>query len=68
MIAAHKSPVAYGTNKLLLAGVRSAVPGELVRAGEPLVASFPAAAEGLLTYGRETNKEGEMTQTVVIRT
>lgn len=48
MIAAHEAPVAHGTDELLLAGVRPAVPGELVRAGEPLVASFPAAAEGLL--------------------
>lgn len=48
MVAAHESPVAHGADELLLPGVRAAVPGQLVGAGEPLVAAFPAAAEGLL--------------------
>lgn len=53
VIAAHESALAHRTHKLFLPGVRPAVPGELVGAGEPLIAAVPAAAERLLTYGGE---------------
>lgn len=49
VIATHEPPVAHGTHELLLPGVGAPVAGELVGAGEPLIASVPAAAEGLLT-------------------
>lgn len=56
VIAAHESPVAHGTHKLLLARVRPPVTGELVGAGEPLFTAVPAAAERLLTL-READEE-----------
>lgn len=49
VVAAHESALAHRTHKLLLPGVRPTVPGELVGAGEPLIAAVPAAAERLLT-------------------
>lgn len=59
VIAAHESALAHGTHKLFLPGVRPPVPGELVRAGEPLIAAVPAAAERLLTYGGRERKSEE---------
>lgn len=49
VITAHESPVTNGTHKFFLPGVCPPVTRELVRAGEPLIAAIPAAAEGLLT-------------------
>lgn len=59
VIAAHESALAHGTHKLFLPGVRPPVPGELVGAGEPLIAAVPAAAERLLTYGGRERKRRE---------
>lgn len=53
VIAAHESALTHGTHKLFLPGVSPPVPGELVGAGEPLIAAVPAAAERLLTYRGE---------------
>lgn len=51
VIAAHESTLAYRTHKLFLPGVCPSVPGELIGAGEPLIAAVPAAAERFLTCG-----------------
>lgn len=52
VITAHEPAVAYRTDKFLLPGVRPPMTGQLVGAGEPLVAAVPATAEGLLTCVR----------------
>lgn len=52
VITAHEPAVAYRTDKFLLPGVRPPMTGQLVGAGEPLVAAVPATAEGLLTWRR----------------
>lgn len=62
VIAAHEPPVTHGADKLLFAGVRSPVPGQLVGAGEPFITAVPAAAKRLLTYVRETNRKSLLSQ------
>lgn len=49
VVAAHEAPVAHVADELLLTGVRSAVAGQLVRAGELFVAALPVTAERLFT-------------------
>lgn len=51
VVAAHEAPLAHAAHKLLLARVRAAVAGQLVGAGELLVAAVPVAAERLLACG-----------------
>lgn len=48
VVAPHEPPVTHGAGELLLPGVGSPVPGELIGAGEPPLAALPAAAERLL--------------------
>lgn len=52
VVAAHEAAVADVADELLLARVRPAVAGKLVRAGELLVAAFPVTAERLFTCRR----------------
>ena len=48
VVGTHEAFVADGAGEALLAGVRSEVAGQLVRAGKPLVAAFPATRVGSL--------------------
>lgn len=51
VVAAHEAAVAHVAGKLLLTGVRPAVAGQLVGAGELFVTAVPVTAERLLTCG-----------------
>lgn len=52
VVATHKPPVTHRTDELLLTCVCSSMPGEFIRAGEFLIASFPVAAKRFLTWKR----------------
>jgi hypothetical protein len=58
MVAAHELLVADRTDEVLLASVRSRVPGELVGPGETLPAARPRAGERSLAWCRTTTKCG----------
>lgn len=58
VVAAHEAAVAHVAHELLLPGVRAAVAGELVGAGELLVAALPVTAERLLACGERTEVSG----------
>lgn len=57
VVAAHEAPVAHVADELLLAGVRPAVAGKLVGAGELFVAALPVTAERLFTCRRRREDE-----------
>ena len=52
VVAAHEAPVTHRADKLLLSCVCPPVTRQLVGASKLLVTTFPAAAEGLLTWQR----------------
>lgn len=52
VITAHKLAFAHWTHKLFLPGVGSPVTRQFIRAGEPLIAPVPTAAERLLSCVR----------------
>lgn len=53
VVAAHKPSVTHRADELLFARVRSPMPRELVGASEFLIAAFPVAAKGFLSWKAE---------------
>lgn len=58
VVAPHEPLLAEGAPKLLLTGVGSVVPGELVGAGELFKAVGPCAGERSLACGEERTTRG----------